>query len=56
MGDDIVPIRRGEILFDVGGPVDETRATLALYADTLDPDEVSRRLGCAPTVRIAGGA
>jgi Domain of unknown function (DUF4279) len=47
--DDVIPIRKPEILLEVGGPVDESRVVLAIYGDELDPDEVSRRLGCAPT-------
>jgi hypothetical protein len=33
----------------VGGPADESSATLALYGDELDPDAVTTLLGCAPT-------
>lgn len=33
----------------VGGTVDETRATLVLRGEKLDPDEVSQELNCAPT-------
>jgi hypothetical protein len=47
--DEITPLRKSEVPMDVGGPVDEARVTLAVYGETLDPDEVSRRLGCAPT-------
>jgi hypothetical protein len=50
MADDITPLRKSEIVLEqVGGPVDKTRVTLAVYGDTLDPDEVSRRLSCTPT-------
>jgi len=47
--DDIIPLRTPKMIATVGGPVDETRVTLALYAEDLDPDQVSSRLGCAPT-------
>lgn len=49
MKDEITPIRKEEILTEVGGLVDESRATLALYGDDLDPDGVSKMLGCAPS-------
>jgi Domain of unknown function (DUF4279) len=32
-----------------GGPVDEATATFAVRGDALDPSEVTRLLGCAPT-------
>jgi hypothetical protein len=32
-----------------GGPVDKFRVTLAIYHPELEPDEVSARLGAAPT-------
>jgi hypothetical protein len=47
--DDIIPIRKPEIVGEAGGLVDESRLTLAIYGDELDPDEISRLLGCAPT-------
>jgi Domain of unknown function (DUF4279) len=47
--DDITPIRRPEIVGEVGGLVDETRLTLGIHGEDLDPDEISRLLGCAPT-------
>ncbi len=47
--DRITPIKKPEVLMEVGGPVDETCVTLAVYGDALDPEEVSRRLGSAPT-------
>jgi hypothetical protein len=37
------------LLEEVGGLPDEIRVTLGLYADDLDPEDVSRRMGCAPT-------
>jgi hypothetical protein len=33
----------------VGGPVDEVRVSLAVYSDNLDPDLLTRLLGCAPS-------
>lgn len=38
-----------QVLAEVGGPVDESRATLAIYGDDLDPDTVSDLLGCSPS-------
>ena len=52
----IIPIRRREIVGEAGGLVDQTRVTLALYADDLDPDEVSRLLGAQPTTAHRRGA
>jgi len=49
MGDDITPIRKAKALLEVGGGVDESRATLAIYGDDLDPDVVSILLGCQPS-------
>lgn len=34
---------------EVGGLIDETRVTLGLYGVDLDPDEVSKVLGCPPS-------
>jgi hypothetical protein len=47
--DDIIPIRKPEIVAEAGGLVDECRLTLGVHGDDLDPDEVSRTLRCAPT-------
>ena len=47
--DDITPIRKPEIIGEAGGLVDESRLTLGVHGDDLDPDEVSRLMGCAPT-------
>jgi hypothetical protein len=47
--DDITPIRKPEIIGEAGGLVDESRLTLGVHGEDLDPDEVSRLLGCAPT-------
>lgn len=47
--------RRDDVVAEVGGRVDEVHVTLALYGETLDPDEVSRRLGCAPTSAFRKG-
>jgi hypothetical protein len=37
------------VVAEVGGPVDETRVTLGFYGEDLDPDEISRELGCEPS-------
>jgi hypothetical protein len=55
MNDKITPLRKGEILMEVGGPVDECRATIAIYGDHLDPDAVSDLLGCLPTTAHRNG-
>jgi hypothetical protein len=33
----------------VGGPIDETHVTLAVYGDDLDPDAVTALFACSPT-------
>jgi hypothetical protein len=38
-----------------GGIVDETRVTLALYGEALDPAEITRTLGCSPTHSFTKG-
>jgi hypothetical protein len=47
--DDITPIRKPEIVGEAGDLVDESRLTLGVYGDDLDPDEISRILGVTPT-------
>jgi hypothetical protein len=47
--DDITPIRKPEIIGEAGGLVDESRLTLGIHGEDLDPDEISRLLGCVPT-------
>lgn len=32
-----------------GGPIDETRAAIAIHGDDLDPEEITKMLGCEPT-------
>lgn len=49
MDDIITPIRKPEIIGEAGGLVDESRLSLGVHGDDLDPDEISRLLGCAPT-------
>lgn len=39
-----------------GGPVDRFSITLRIFGDELDPDEISRVLGCAPTKSARKGA
>lgn len=41
--------RSGEIVAEVGGPVDETHVTLGIYGPDVRPDEISAVLGCTPT-------
>jgi hypothetical protein len=38
-----------DVLAEVGGDVDEVHVTLVFHGDDLDPDEISRLLGCSPT-------
>lgn len=47
--DDIIPIRKPQIIGEAGGLVDKCRLTLAIHGEDLEPDEISRLLGCAPT-------
>lgn len=47
--DDITPIRKPEIIGEAGGLVDESRLTLGIHGDDLNPEEVSRLLGCTPS-------
>lgn len=53
MGDDdpdkVVPIRPDQTIAVVGGVVDESGATLAVYGPDLDPDEVTAALRVQPT-------
>src|SRR4051812_17987151 len=45
----IVPLRRAKIIAQVGGPIDESGATLAIYGKSLDPARITRLLGLQPT-------
>jgi hypothetical protein len=47
--DDVIPIRRPDIVATVGGVVDETRITLSVHGEELDPLEVTRLLSCSPS-------
>jgi hypothetical protein len=38
-----------KVIGTAGGPIDETRVTLAVYGDDLDPDAVTALFGCSPT-------
>ena len=53
--DEIEPLTKADVLLEVGGPVDDVRVTLAVYGETLEPDDVSRLLGCAPTSAFRKG-
>lgn len=46
---DVTPIRKPAIIAEVGGHIDETRVTLGIHGDDLDPDEVSALLKCSPS-------
>jgi hypothetical protein len=54
-GDKISPLRPLKILTDVGGPIDESTATLAVYGKTLDPVKVTKLLGVEPTASFKHG-
>jgi hypothetical protein len=41
--------RRPAVIGEAGGLVDGSSLTLSIHGDDLDPDEVTGRLGCAPT-------
>jgi hypothetical protein len=45
------PVHGGQsdAVVEVGGIVDETRLTLGLYGQDLDPDDISTTLRCSPT-------
>jgi Domain of unknown function (DUF4279) len=47
--DDVTPIRKPEIIGKAGGLADESRLTLGIHGEDLDPEEISRLLGCAPS-------
>ena len=49
MRDGIPPDQKPYVIAEAGGMVDETRVSLAIYGDDLDPEAVSGILGCAPT-------
>ena len=51
----ISPIRRPTALAEVGGIVDESSATLAVYGETLEPEEITSILGVAPTSSFRRG-
>jgi hypothetical protein len=44
----VVHIRRPEIIAEVGGVVDESKATLCIYGEDLDPKAVTKLLGVKP--------
>jgi hypothetical protein len=45
----IIPFPPPRIIAEVGGPIDETRVTLGIHGDDLDPDEITALLKCIPT-------
>jgi hypothetical protein len=45
----IIALRRPKIIAQVGGPIDESGATLAIYGKSLDPVKITRVLGMPPT-------
>jgi hypothetical protein len=47
---------RGRVVGTVGGVVDESSATLCIYGETLEPDELSRLLGTQPTEAFRRGS
>ena len=53
--DKVVPIRRPEIIAEIGGVVDESGVTLCVYGEDLDPKTVTRLLGVKPTSSFRRG-
>jgi hypothetical protein len=47
--DDNTPNPKPAVVVEAGGLVDKSRLTLGVHGETVDPDEISRLLGCAPT-------
>ena len=47
--DNVTSIWKNKVVAEVGGRVDRTSATVALYGDELDPDELTATLGCLPS-------
>lgn len=47
MAGELIPM--GPMLFTAGGLIDSSKATLAIYGDDLDPEQVTAKLGVAPT-------
>ena len=47
--DDSPASPKPKMVTEVGGLVDKSKLTLGVHGETLDPDEISRILGCAPT-------
>ena len=51
--DNVLPfvhtLKPGTVVAEVGGLVDETKVTLALYGEDLDPEEITKLLGVEPT-------
>lgn len=43
------PEDKERVIAEVGGLVDETGVCLGVYGPDLDPDQVTSRIGCAPT-------
>src|SRR5438128_473236 len=46
---DVTQIQKREIIGQAGGLVDSISVALCLSGETLDPDIVTQRLGCAPS-------
>jgi len=49
MEDNTYRNRQPSVLVEVGGAVDESHVSLAIYGDDLDPDALSAMLGCVPS-------
>jgi hypothetical protein len=47
--DDVTPERKARVVAAAGGLVDETRVTIGIHGDDLDPDEVTALLRCPPS-------
>lgn len=46
---------KSQNLGKIGGPIDRVTVSLRLFGEDLDPDEISRLLGCEPSVGYVKG-
>ena len=47
--DNVIPIRKPQIVAEAGGLVDGSQLTLGIHGEDLEPDEISRLFGCVPS-------
>ena len=53
--DNVVEMKPTRVLLEAGGTVDGCSATLCVYHENLDPEELTRRLGVNPTTAFKRG-